>query len=572
LLDTSLGCESLPFELGLGETAPAYPSAEEFIRRFDLGIVPRPYQVDAFLAIFAKFMGGESSTLLVLPTGSGKTVVFGLVAKYVIEKLGDRVLILAHRGELLNQAATKLEALGVDSVVEKDARQAIEDAANSILARRVDCVIGSVQTLRPKRLERWPRDYFKLIVTDESHHAPCESYGKIYEHFADAWHLGVTATADRLDRQNLGGIYKSKAFEYSLADAINDGYLCRLRAEKADVRVDLRGIRTTAGDFNAGDLEDRISAHIEPLVNATRERIGDRKTIVFTPDVGSAQAFAAGLQQVGIKARAVWGNCPDRQALLDGFSRGEFQVLTNCALLNEGYDEATIRAVVLARPTKSRALCCQMIGRGTRISPGKEDCLILDFDWLLDRHDLVKPVELIAPPKADPELVAVANELNQSGETPDIMQAMEEAEGVLLERKREAREEAKRQEEERLRVSVRERPTFYAWTQFNPVGSTRDVLGLPVRETWAAKRIKATDKQVAALMRFGVPEPEAKAMSRRVASRHMEEFIARRDKGLATLKQVRVLIKHGMGRNEALTVTFADATQRLDRIFNRQAS
>jgi hypothetical protein len=98
------------------------------------------------------------------------------------------------------------------------------------------------------------------------------------------------------------------------------------------------------------------------------------------------------------------------------------------------------------------------------------------------------------------------------------------------------------------------------------------VLGLPVRETWAAKRIKATDKQVAALMRFGVPEPEAKAMSRRVASRHMEEFIARRDKGLATLKQVRVLIKHGMGRNEALTVTFADATQRLDRIFNRQAS
>jgi superfamily II DNA or RNA helicase len=549
----------------------------EFLGDLDTGIQRREYQEAAFRKVLGAFRDGRKSTLLVLPTGTGKTVCFGLVARYFVDRLAGRVLILAHRGELLDQAAAKLGGLGVESVTEKadqDALRAISAAAADLICpREIRCVVGSVQTLHERRLSRWPKGFFDLIVVDEAHHAPADTYRRAIDYFDSASLLGVTATADRMDRTNLGSVFESVALEYRLDAAIRDGFLCRLTATRADVRVDLRGIRTTGGDFNQGDLEDRISAHLEPLVNATREKVGDRRSIVFTPDVGSANAFATALNQVGIPAQSVSGKSADRDRILRDFAEGKFQALCNCALLLEGYDNPGIAAVVLARPTKSRALLAQMIGRGTRIAPDKSDCLIVDFDWQLDRHDLVRPVELVRPEGLSERATEIARELVESGDAPDLLDALEYAGAMEELEQARARERAEREaEERRLRVSVRERPTAYAWRDFDPVGATppAEVLGLDVPESWASRNVKASPAQVACLVKFGLDEPAAVAMSRRAASAHIDALIVRREKGLATYKQVRCLARNGMDPVAAREMSFDEASRWIDGLKSRR--
>lgn len=316
----------------------------------------RDYQIAAFSAIARGFEDdSRHSQLLVLPTGCGKTIVFGTVARWVIEDLGGRVLVLAHRGELLTQAGNQLAHLGIEAATEK-----AEQNARVALWGDPTCVVASVQTMRGDRLKSWPKDYFKLIITDEAHHAPSDSYRAIYEHFSDAWHLGVTATADRLDGENLGQVYESIAYEYSLREAIGAGHLSRLKVVRCETSVDLSNIRTTGGDMNQGDLEEAIKPYIEELANAVKKEIGHRRTIVFTPDVGSAEAFASALTSIGISAESISGKSTDRDEILSGFRHGRFRVLCNCALLTEGFDAPFVSAIVLARPTKSRALYAQM--------------------------------------------------------------------------------------------------------------------------------------------------------------------------------------------------------------------
>lgn len=316
-------------------------------------VVLRDYQQAAHDRIFEEFDRGIRSTLLVLPTGCGKTVVFGSVARRVIEERGGRVLILAHRGELLTQAADRLADMGLDAAIEKAERN-----ARAALWGDPACVVASVQTMRGDRLRSWPRGHFDLLVVDEAHHAPADSYKSIYDHFSTALHLGVTATADRLDGENLGQVYQTLAYEYSLREAIEREHLCRLRFVRCETTVDLSDIRTTGGDLNQGDIEEAIRPYIDELANATRQEIGDRRAIVFTPDVGSAEAFASALCSLGLRAESIAGCSRDREEILDGFRKGRFRILTNCALLTEGFDAPFVSAIVLARPTKSRGLYC----------------------------------------------------------------------------------------------------------------------------------------------------------------------------------------------------------------------
>ena len=183
----------------------------------------RPYQQQARDAIHAEWENGRLRTLLVLPTGTGKTIVFASVAADQVRS-GDRVLILAHRGELLEQAADKLKrSTGLVCSVEK--------AESTCLDSWFRVTVGSVQTLqRPARLERFPHDYFSTIIIDEAHHAITDGYRRILDHFAGAKVLGVTATPDRGDMRNLGEVFDSLAYEYRLTDAIREGYLCRILA------------------------------------------------------------------------------------------------------------------------------------------------------------------------------------------------------------------------------------------------------------------------------------------------------------------------------------------------------
>lgn len=513
------------------------------IRSFAL----RGYQAEAVSSVFREFESGKKSTCVVIATGGGKTVVFGTIARGVIDEYGGRVLVLAHRDELIRQAADSLAAMGVESAIEK----AGENAQCGIFDDPM-CVVASVQTLRGKRLRSWEPGYFKLIIRDECHHATSDSDRAIIDHFRPDWHLGVTATPDRLDGENLGQVYQSVAFEYSMFQAIKEKYLSRLQVVRCETTVDLRDIRTTGGDLNQGDIEEAIRPHIEELALATRKEIGVRRTIVFTPDVGSGQAFASALESLGISAAAISGDSPNRAEILAAFRHGKYRVLVNCQLLTEGFDAPFVSAIVLARPTKSRALFSQMVGRGTRLFPGKENCLVVDFSWLTGKHQLVKPTDLFDTTQASPEVQAIANELVDKGEEPDLMLAIEKAEKTARER-------------QLLRIKARERDVRYRRVSYDPM-AVADVFGFNIRpESDSVLRTKATANQVRTLEKFGITG--AAEMSKRRASMYIDKLIENARLGRATVKQKAHLIANGVPPEAARVMPIAEASQFLSALW-----
>lgn len=212
----------------------------------------RPYQQEAKTAVFEQWEQGFKRTLVVLPTGCGKTIVFAKITEDCVRK-GERVLILAHRGELLEQASDKLfKATGLKSSVEK--------AENSCLDSWYRVTVGSVQTLmREKRLQQFDESYFDTIIIDEAHHCISDSYQRIINYFSDAHILGVTATPDRGDMKNLGSVFDSLAYEYTLPKAIKEGYLSPIKAVTIPLKLDLSGVATQAGDFKASDIDTALS-------------------------------------------------------------------------------------------------------------------------------------------------------------------------------------------------------------------------------------------------------------------------------------------------------------------------
>ena len=504
-------------------------------------VVLKDYQQKAMEGIFEVFNRGERSCLVVHPTGTGKTYVFSAAAHRFRP---GRTLVLAHRGELLTQAATTLERFGLSVAVEKAGERA---NPNDLFG---DAVVASVQTLKGERLARWPKDAFSLVVCDEAHHFLAPTFKRILDHFSGAKVLGVTATPERGDGDKLGAVFSEVAHEYPLRDAIADGHLVRLKIERPSTTVDLSKIRTTAGDLNQGDLEDEIGEHIEELVNATKERIADRPAIVFTPDVGSAVAFADGLRQVGVVARSVSGASEDRDIVFRQFRYGDFQVLCNCMLATEGFDCPRVSAIVLARPTKSGVLYRQMVGRGTRLCEGKTDCLILDFAWNSGKHDLVSPVELFDSKTMDAEILEIADGLVKSGREKDPLKAVEEAErihrGALA-----------------MRMTVRERASKFRFLAFDPfeVGS---ILGVPRRKP-SANAIPATlDQQRRLDSVFKTYEIDYSTVTRAYASKLLGELDDRRARGLATHRQVAALIAGGIDQDVARAMQFDEASGRLD--------
>jgi len=314
----------------------------------------------------------------VAATGLGKTVCFSFVAK---ENKGT-TLILAHRDELISQAVDKL----LQSWPEADVG-VVKAERNEY---QHDVVVASVQTLaRESRRERIPRDHFTAIVCDEAHHSKSPSYQNIFEYFGANREinppllLGVTATPDRGDGKGLDDVYDEIVFNYDILWGIRAGYLCDLKGKRITLQgVDFSKAKVRQGDFDAGQTGRMLEeAHApEVVVQAWLEHGEDRKTIVFTPTVATAVAFADEYNKVGVNAAWISGETPqeERRETLRRFARDEIKVLANCAILLEGYDEPSVSCIVMARPIKSRALYSQAIGRGTRKHPGKQNCLILD--------------------------------------------------------------------------------------------------------------------------------------------------------------------------------------------------
>lgn len=361
----------------------------------------RDYQQEALDAICSRYDAGIRNQLVVLPTGTGKTVLFSAA----IQSWPGRALVLAHRDRLIQQAfdkVSKMVPLGDLGIVKAEQNR-----------HYAPCVIASVQTLaRATRLVKMPK--FDLVIIDEAHRSAAKTYGRILSQVrhANTLLLGVTATPDRSDGIGLDTVYDEIVYEMGLLDAIERGYLVDLRAIQIQLPVDFSAVHTkknTEGvnDYSLDEVASLMDASnwVECVTKGWRENAADRRTIAFVPRVKQAYALAEYMRSQGIAAAAVDGSTDAgaQRATVDRFERGALQVLVNCDLFVEGADIPSIDCVMMCRPTKSRTIYSQAIGRGTRLSPetGKTDCLILDMVGITNRLDLCTAASLIGAARVE---------------------------------------------------------------------------------------------------------------------------------------------------------------------------
>lgn len=492
--------------------------------RFNL----RPYQEQAIAAIEERWEAGDRSTLLVQATGTGKTIVMAGVTEDAVRD-GGRVLILAHRGELLQQAADKLQSsTGLRCSVEK-----AEDTSVGTFER---VTVGSVQTLcREKRLRALGRDRFTHILIDECHHAVSSSYQAVLDYFAGAKVLGVTATADRGDRQNLGKVFDSLAFEYNMPEAIKDGYLCPIKAQTVPLQLDISNVSVRSGDWAADELGTALDPHLPQIAQEMKNAgLEERKTVVFLPLIKTSQKFCRLLNECGFRAVEVNGQSEDRAQILKDFDEGKYDVLCNSLLLTEGWDCPSVDCIVNLRPTKSRALYAQIVGRGTRLSPetGKTDLLLLDFLWMTERLELVRPAALVTGSREVAQKMTAMVE--QAGCPVDLQKVESKASDEVVAEREEAL--ANQLAEQRKKKAKLVNPLQYEMSI-----AAEDLSGYIPEFAW--EMAPATDKQKAALEKYGIDASEISNAGK--ASKLLDRVKKRRDSGLSSPKQIRLLERRG---------------------------
>jgi superfamily II DNA or RNA helicase len=481
-------------------------------------------------------------TLLVLPTAAGKTIVFSSVAATRLAV--GKVLILAHRDELIDQAREKLyRANGLKTDKEKGGENA---SLNSPV------VVASVQTLsRLKRLHRFPADHFQTVIVDEAHHGISESYQRVLSHFPRAKVLGVTATPDRGDKRSLGTYFQDIAHEVGMVELIKRGFLAPITVQNIPVKIDISDVRVSCGDFSEADLGDALEPMLGQVAAALKEYAADRKTLVFVPLVRNAVCFAEILRETGFSAEYVSGKCADRASKLARFVSGETRVLVNSMLLTEGYDEPSIDCVVVLRPTKSRPLLAQMVGRGTRIHPGKRDLLLLDFLWLTSRHNLIRPASLIA--KDDQEAAAIQKHLADcDGDLVEAQDAVQRDRDRALAAAIRANRERKARRLDIMQLEI--------GLQAPGLSDFQPTMG------WHHER--PSEKQLAYIERSGVDTSQIRG--RGEASAIIDVLEKRRNLNLASWKQVRLMIR--LGHETPHMVTFQEAGAWIDQALAQQRS
>lgn len=504
----------------------------------------RPYQEAAKDAIFEEWEKGNQRTLLVLPTGCGKTIVFAKVTEDCVRR-GDRVLIMAHRGELLDQAADKIaKATGLSCATEK--------AEESCLGSWFRIAVGSVQTLmREKRLNQFSTDYFNTIIIDEAHHCLSNSYQRVLKYFSEAKVLGVTATPDRGDMRDMGEYFQSLAYEYTLPKAIKEGFLSPIKALTLPLKLDISGVGMQSGDFKSSDIATALDPYLYQIADEMEKYCMDRKTVVFLPLVKTSQKFRDILCQKGFAAAEVNGDSTDRAEILADFDTGRYNVLCNSMLLTEGWDCPTVDCVVVLRPTKIRSLYSQMVGRGTRLSPGKEYLLLLDFLWHTERHELCHPASLICQ---DQE---IAQKMTENIEAAGYPIDIEEAE-------KQAGEDVVSQREESLAKTLEEmkkrKKQLVDPIQFEMSIQAEDLSGYVPAFGW--ELAPPSDSQKKELERRGIL-PDAIANAGK-ASLVLDRLHKRQAEGLSTPKQIRCLEKYGF--QHVGTWGFEQAKNMIDRI------
>ncbi|WP_340034014.1 DEAD/DEAH box helicase [Paenibacillus sp. FSL H3-0302] len=504
----------------------------------------RPYQQESRESIQTEWEKGVQRTLLVLPTGCGKTIVFSKVIEDRV-RLGERVLVLAHRVELLEQAADKLsKSTGLGCATEK--------AEQTSIGSWFRVVVGSVQTLmRDKRLRQFAADHFDTIIIDEAHHCLSDSYQRVLAYFKEANVLGVTATPDRGDMRNLGSYFESLAYEYTLPKAIKEGFLSPIKAMTIPLKLDLSTVGQQAGDFKSSDLGTALDPYLESIAAEMWRVAQDRKIVVFLPLVKTSQKFTSILNAIGFKAAEVNGESKDRAEILADYDVGKYNVLCNSMLLTEGWDCPSVDCIVVLRPTKVRSLYSQMVGRGTRLFPGKEDLLLLDFLWHTERHELCHPAHLIA--ENEEVAQAMTKQIEEAGIALDLETVEQQATEDVIAQREEALAKM-------LNEMKRRKAKLVDPLQFEMSIQAEDLSSYVPSFGWEMS--PPSEAQIRTLEKLGIL-PEAIDNAGK-ATKILERLDKRRTEGLTTPKQIRFLEQRGF--EHVGTWTFNKAKQLIDRI------
>ena len=534
----------------------------------------RPYQQDALNGI-CQALRECDSTLLCLPTGCGKTVVFASAAKLAKK----RVMVIAHRDELIQQGASKIHAVtGERPNIEK-----AEQYSNEGTMFPSKCVVASVQTLNARmgdgrRVDRFDPDDFSLLIIDEAHHAVASSYRNVISHFqknSGCKLLGVTATPDRSDEIALKEVFDSVAYEYSLLDATREGWLVPVRSMPARILgLDFSGVKDVAGDFNQGELSEIMEreGNLHGVADETVRRMGDRKVLVFCVSVAQSELLSEIFERHRPNcARFISGDTPpeERRQVLRDYAESRFQILVNCMVATEGFDCPDIGMVVVARPTKSRSLYAQMVGRGTRPLPNtvdglaeaderrsaiassrKKDCIILDFCANAGKHSLASLPDILGGKMSEDVIKRAKQHQEESVDSDqpiDVIALLEQAELDIEEEEKERRDkERRRVVVGKAKVSVGEIDAF-------------SVYGLSTRGRDTFRVLPLTEGQKEVLRKQGVPFDRLDAWQQREL---FKETVRRFKQNRCSFRQAKLLNRFGQSSD----CSFDQAKAVIDRL------
>ena len=531
----------------------------------------RPYQQEALTNTMDAF-NQHDAVLAVMATGLGKTVFFSHIAKNLMNR--GRVMVLAHREELISQAKDKLQRVtGIDADIEMAASWAMNNYF------KTEIVTSTIQTQiagmdGAGRMTRFDPAEFSLLIIDEAHHAVAKTYQRVIQYYRQnpaLKVLGVTATPDRADELALGRIFQHVSYEYDIRDGIDDGWLVPVEQMSVEVQsLDFSAMRTTAGDLNGKDLAEQLEfeENLHGIADPAIQLIGDRKTLVFAASVAQAERLGEifNRHRTG-SAEFVTGGTPKeyRRKIFNAFANGQLQILVNVGVATEGFDDPSIEVIVMARPTKSRCLYTQMAGRGTRHLEGIVDGIdnadtrksaiaesakpsveIIDFVGNSGRHKLVTSADILGGRYED-DVVDLARqnaqeESRRTGKPVDMMTELQRAESEIARRRR-------------MREEAEQRKHIIAQSQFKTSRvDPFDVFDItPRREVPWHRGKPATDKQLAVLERSGVPTD---GITFTQASQIIDTIIKRRNANLCSYKQANVLRRNGIDPTE---VTFEQA-------------
>jgi superfamily II DNA or RNA helicase len=537
---------------------------------------PRDYQVRAENAVFHEWET-VASTVVVKPTGTGKTVLFANIIK---RRLPRRALVLAHREELIYQARDKIQRFAeVECGIEM-----AEHYVNSSLFGDIPVVISTVQTMNAswgdrKRMGRFKPTDFDTLIIDECHHSTADSYRRVIDYYRQNPKLkvlGVTATPDRHDEEALGQVFDTVAFDYEIIDAINDGWLVPIEQQFVSIAgLDFSEVRTTAGDLNGADLANVMESerNMQGVTGASIEIIGKRRALLFTCSVKQAEQ-ACEIFNRHRPGMAGWvcgkTDKDERKQLLSRFKQGEVQVVCNCGVLTEGFDDAGVEVILNGRPTKSRSLYAQIAGRGTRPVEGLVDpletpearreaiaasskpaCLLVDFVGNSGKHKLMSAADILGGRVSEEAAAKAVENAKKSGQAVRMDAALTEEEQKL----KDAIEASKKKAEHRkVRLVAK---VQYSSKEINPF----DVFDIqPVRvKGWDNGKV-LSEKQAGFLTKNGInPDKLAYNQARQVIG----EMFRRFDNKLCTAKQAGLLKRYGY---ETKNMKMDDATKAITAI------